>query len=254
MTDPIVSIRDLTYTFGDDRHPAVDKLTASVYPGEVTGLVGADGAGKTTLMRLMAGLLLPASGSVTVLEFDSVRDAEKIHTIIGYMPQKFGLYEDLSVIENLRLYADLKGLVGPQRQNTFERLLKFTDLNSFQDRLAGALSGGMKQKLGLACALVRKPALLLLDEASVGVDPISRRELWQMVKELVDDGIGVIWSTTYLDEAEKCGHILLLHEGRLLFHGAPQEMTDTKLRTVVYFYLASRRDLCYCLHLQWRRA
>lgn len=226
MTDAIVSINHLTYTFGHDQPPAVDDLTAFVYPGEVTGLVGADGAGKTTLIRLISGLLLPASGSVTVLQFDSAREAERIHALIGYMPQKFGLYEDLSVIENLRLYADLRGLVGPQRQVTFERLLKFTDLAGFTDRLAGALSGGMKQKLGLACALVQKPELLLLDEPSVGVDPISRRELWQMVEELVDEGIGVIWSTAYLDEAEKCGHVLLLHEGKLLFEGPPKELTD----------------------------
>ena len=156
MTEAIVSINHLTYTFGHDQPPAVDDLTAFVYPGEVTGLVGADGAGKTTLIRLIAGLLLPASGSVTVLQFDSVREAEQIHALIGYMPQKFGLYEDLTVIENLRLYADLRGLVGPQRQVTFERLLKFTDLARFTDRLAGALSGGMKQKLGLACALVQE--------------------------------------------------------------------------------------------------
>ena len=226
MTEAIVSINHLTYTFGHDPPPAVDDLTAFVYPGEVTGLVGADGAGKTTLIRLIAGLLLPASGSVKVLQFDSVREAERIHALIGYMPQKFGLYEDLTVIENLRLYADLRGLVGPQRQVTFERLLKFTDLARFTDRLAGALSGGMKQKLGLACALVQKPELLLLDEPSVGVDPISRRELWQMVEELVDEGIGVIWSTAYLDEAEKCGHVLLLHEGKLLFEGPPNELTD----------------------------
>ncbi len=226
MTDAIVSINHLTYTFGHDRRPAVDDLTAFVYPGEVTGLVGADGAGKTTLIRIIAGLLLPASGSVTVLQFDSAREAERIHSLIGYMPQKFGLYEDLTVIENLRLYADLRGLVGPQRQDTFKRLLKFTDLARFTDRLAGALSGGMKQKLGLACALVQKPELLLLDEPSVGVDPISRRELWQMVQELVDEGIGVIWSTAYLDEAEKCGHVLLLHEGKLLFEGPPKDLTD----------------------------
>jgi len=226
MTDAVVSINHLTYTFGHDQPPAVDDLTALVYPGEVTGLVGADGAGKTTLIRLIAGLLLPASGSVRVLQFDSVQEAERIHALIGYMPQKFGLYEDLTVIENLRLYADLRGLVGPQRQDTFERLLKFTDLARFTDRLAGALSGGMKQKLGLACALVQKPELLLLDEPSVGVDPISRRELWQMVEELVDEGIGVIWSTAYLDEAEKCGHVLLLHEGKLLFEGPPKELTD----------------------------
>ena len=221
----VVAIDRLTYVF-NEHSPAVDQLTAFVYPGEITGLVGADGAGKTTLIRLMAGLLTPTSGSVTVLEFDTAREAERIHFFIGYMPQKFGLYEDLTVIENLGLYADLRGVVGSQRQETFKRLLKFTDLERFQSRLAGALSGGMKQKLGLACALIKKPKLLLLDEPSVGVDPISRRELWRMVQELVDGGIGVIWSTAYLDEAEKCEHVLLLHEGKLLFEGPPKQLTD----------------------------
>ncbi len=222
----VVAIDRLTYVFKNEHSPAVDQLTAFVYPGEITGLVGADGAGKTTLIRLMAGLLTPTSGSVTVLEFDTAREAERIHFFIGYMPQKFGLYEDLTVIENLGLYADLRGVVGSQRQETFKRLLKFTDLERFQSRLAGALSGGMKQKLGLACALIKKPKLLLLDEPSVGVDPISRRELWRMVQELVDGGIGVIWSTAYLDEAEKCEHVLLLHEGKLLFEGPPKQLTD----------------------------
>jgi ABC-2 type transport system ATP-binding protein len=157
MTNAIVSINELTYTFQNEPRPAVDDLSASVYPAEVTGLVGADGAGKTTLIRLIAGLLLPSSGSVTVLGFDSAREAEKIHHLIGYMPQKFGLYEDLSVIENLGLYADLRGLVDERREETFKRLLKFTDLAEFTERLAGALSGGMKQKLGLACALSRSP-------------------------------------------------------------------------------------------------
>ena len=222
MTESIVSISKLTYVFHRERHPAVDDVTATVCPAEVTGLVGADGAGKTTLIRLIAGLLMPTSGSVTALGFDTGREAKQIHRRIGYMPQKFGLYEDLTVIENLRLYADLRGVMDRERQETFERLLKFTDLADFTDRLAGALSGGMKQKLGLACALVRKPDLLLLDEPSVGVDPISRRELWQMVQELVDQGIGVIWSTAYLDEAEKCGHVLLLHEGKAAIRQDPR--------------------------------
>ncbi len=143
------------------------------------------------------------------------------------MPQKFGLYEDLSVIQNLRLYADLRGVVGKERTDAFERLLKFTGLSPFQDRLAGNLSGGMKQKLGLACALVRKPSLLLLDEPSVGVDPISRRELWKMVRDLIDDGISVLWSTSYLDEAERCDSVLLLSGGKLLYNGPPKELTKT---------------------------
>ncbi len=205
---------------------ARDAVSAEVPAGMVMGLVGPDGAGKTTLLRLMAGLLRPDNGSVTVLGGDTVRQAEAVHASIGYMPQKFGLYEDLSVAENLRLYADLRGLPRDERGPAFERLLAFTDLARFTDRLAGRLSGGMKQKLGLACALIRKPRLLLLDEPSVGVDPISRRELWRMVQELKDEGIGVVWSTAYLDEAEACDRVLLLSEGRQLFSGTPGELTS----------------------------
>ncbi len=141
------------------------------------------------------------------------------------MPQRFGLYEDLTVDENLNLYADLYGVMGVERGRAFDRLLAFTDLARFTERLAGKLSGGMKQKLGLACALIRTPRLLLLDEPSVGVDPISRRELWSMVYELVDQGIGVVWSTAYLDEAERCGRVILLNEGKVLDDGPPAELT-----------------------------
>ena len=141
------------------------------------------------------------------------------------MPQRFGLYEDLSVLENLNLYADLRGVTGADRRRAFDRLLAFTDLARFTDRLAGKLSGGMKQKLGLACALIRTPRLLLLDEPSVGVDPISRRELWKMVYDLVDQGIGVVWSTAYLDEAERCAEVILLNEGKILDDGPPRELT-----------------------------
>ena len=210
--------------FGQGR-PALDAVSAEAPAGMVLGLVGPDGAGKTTLLRLMAGLLRPDSGSVTVLGGDTVRQAEAVHAGIGYMPQKFGLYEDLTVAENLRLYADLRGLPRDERGPAFERLLAFTDLARFTGRLAGRLSGGMKQKLGLACALIRKPRLLLLDEPSVGVDPISRRELWRMVQELRDEGIGVVWSTAYLDEAEACDRVLLLSEGRQLFSGTPAGLT-----------------------------
>lgn len=192
----------------------------------ITGLVGPDGAGKTTLIRIMAGLLLPSEGQVEVLGFDPVRQAAQIHERCGYMPQRFGLYEDLSVIQNLNLYADLRGLPDAERAQTYARLLQFTDLKRFTNRKAGALSGGMKQKLGLACALLSKPELLLLDEPSVGVDPLSRRDLWGMVQELVSEGIGVVWSTAYLDEAERCGEVILFHEGKKLFDGPPNELTQ----------------------------
>jgi ABC-2 type transport system ATP-binding protein len=205
--------------------PALDGITAVIRSGEITGLVGPDGAGKTTLIRLMTGLIPPDAGTIEVLGHDTRTDAARIHTSIGYMPQRFGLYEDLSVQENLDLYADLRGLAKAERPAVYQELLSFTDLKRFTARLAGNLSGGMKQKLGLACALLRKPRLLLLDEPSVGVDPISRRDLWKMVEALTAEGIGVLWSTAYLDEAEACDRVLLLNQGKLLFAGIPSDLT-----------------------------
>ena len=225
MTEALVTIDNVTKRFRPEGQPAVDSLTTSIKSGQVTGLVGPDGGGKTTLLRLMAALMLPSDGKMTVCGFDTRRDAAAIHEVIGYMPQRFGLYEDLSVIENLTLYADLRGVVGQTRRDTFERLLAFTDLARFTDRLAGALSGGMKQKLGLACAMLRSPKLLLLDEPSVGVDPISRRELWRMVYTLIGQGVGVVWSTAYLDEAENCAEVIVMNAGRVLFQGDPRQMT-----------------------------
>jgi ABC-2 type transport system ATP-binding protein len=222
----LVTIDGLTKRFGKDGPPALSELTALIKPGQVTGLVGPDGAGKTTFMRLLAGLMQPSAGRITVCGFDTVTDAADVHENIGYMPQRFGLYEDLSVIENLTLYADLRGVVGQRRIATFEKLLAFTDLARFQPRLAGALSGGMKQKLGLACAMLKSPRLLLLDEPSVGVDPISRRELWKMVYTLIGEGVGVVWSTAYLDEAENCAEVIVLNDGRALFQGDPKVMTQ----------------------------
>jgi ABC-2 type transport system ATP-binding protein len=225
MPDTLASIRNVSKQFPKTALPALDHINGSISAGQICGLVGADGAGKTTLLRLLAGLLEPSEGVISIFDLDSVKDSDAIHERIGYMPQRFGLYEDLTVIENLRLYADLRGVIGDERTAAFERLLRFTDLASFTTRLAGKLSGGMKQKLGLACALIRKPRLLLLDEPSVGVDPISRRELWKMVGDLVDDGIGVVWSTAYLDEAERCDTVILLNEGKLLHDGPPSELT-----------------------------
>lgn len=222
----LVEIKNIVKTFDNPSVTALDNINATIPKGQIFGLAGPDGAGKTTLIRLIAGLLKPTQGQISVDGFDTIQNAEMIHSIIGYMPQKFGLYEDLTVMQNLNLYADLKSVPANERKTEFDRLLAFTGLQPFTKRLAGALSGGMKQKLGLACALLRKPALLLLDEPSVGVDPISRRELWKMVTELVHQGISVVWSTAYLDEAERCSSVILLNQGKLLFNGPPHELTQ----------------------------
>ncbi|WP_295529535.1 ATP-binding cassette domain-containing protein [Novosphingobium sp. Chol11] len=223
MAGAVATATALTKRFAGQETAALDGVSIAIEQGRMTGLVGPDGAGKTTLIRILAGLIDPDSGEATVFGLPATATDR---SMIGYMPQRFGLYEDLTVIENLRLYADLRGLPPEERQANFDRLLDFTDLKRFSDRLAGKLSGGMKQKLGLACAMVRAPRLLLLDEPGVGVDPVSRRELWQMVKDLAGDGIGVLWSTAYLDEAEKCDTVTLLSEGKRLYDGPPQALTD----------------------------
>lgn len=205
---------------------ALQGVSLSMRPGAVTGLIGPDGAGKTTFMRLAAGLLVPDAGQVGVLGLDSTRDAIQVQAALGYMPQRFGLYEDLTVQENLDLYADLQGVPEAARPERFEALMRMTGLAQFTTRLAGRLSGGMKQKLGLACTLVRAPRLLLLDEPTVGVDPVSRRELWSIVDRLVkSDGMSVLLSTAYLDEAERCSEVILLHEGKILDQGSPTAMS-----------------------------
>ncbi|HAT8179491.1 TPA: ATP-binding cassette domain-containing protein [Legionella pneumophila] len=231
-SNPLVSINGVSKSFPGNLDPALDNVSAKIFAGQITGLVGPDGAGKSTLMRLICSLMMPTQGTITVDNLNTQTDSEKIHAITGYMPQKFGLYEDLTIIENLRLYAELRNLHGEKREEQFRTLLKFTALEPFQKRLAGNLSGGMKQKLGLACALMGEPKLLLLDEPSVGVDPISRRELWTMVQGLLGKGMGVVWSTAYLDEAEKCDQILLLNAGKPIYHGKPGDfLQKTKDRT-----------------------
>ncbi len=223
----VLSVQGLKKEFAVKKRPPVQALrgvSLQAMAGRVTGLVGADGAGKTTLIRIAAGLLVPTEGRVTVLGFDSVGDTLEIQSRVGYMPQKFGLYQDLTVAENMDLYADLQGVPGAERAERYRRLQDMTGLASFTRRRAGDLSGGMKQKLGLACALIKSPRVLLLDEPTVGVDPVSRRELWKIVYELVErDRIGVFVSTAYLDEAERCSQVVVLHEGQILAEGTPRE-------------------------------
>jgi ABC-2 type transport system ATP-binding protein len=211
---------------GEREVRALQGVSLRARRGVVTGLIGPDGAGKTTLMRLIAGLLEPDSGCIRVLGMDATHDSLRVQAALGYMPQRFGLYEDLSVQENLDLYADLQGVPKPERPARYRELMQMTGLAPFGSRLAGRLSGGMKQKLGLACTLVRAPEFLLLDEPTVGVDPISRRELWAIVYRLTQaEGMSVLLSTAYLEEAERCDEVIVLHEGRVLIRGRPAELS-----------------------------
>ncbi|MEE3500335.1 ATP-binding cassette domain-containing protein [Acidiphilium acidophilum] len=225
---PALAIVGITRRFhvGKRHVVALDGVSATTTPGLVTGLIGPDGAGKTTLMRLIAGLLRADSGSISVFGIDVHTDPLSVQGMISYMPQRFGLYDDLTVAENLELYADLQGVVPTARAARYAELMQMTGLASFTTRLAGKLSGGMKQKLGLACTLIRPPRLLLLDEPTVGVDPVSRRELWSIVDHLVRSAnMTVLLSTAYLDEAERCDDVLLLHEGNLIGAGRPGDFT-----------------------------
>jgi ABC-2 type transport system ATP-binding protein len=229
MDAPVLSGRGLSrhFTVKGAKAPlvAVRDISLEVPSGALTALVGPDGAGKTTLLRMAAGLLAPSSGSLSVLGIDVAARPQAVQDRISYMPQRFGLYEDLSVQENMDLYADLHGVPMDMRRDRFARLLHMTDLGRFTSRPAGKLSGGMKQKLGLACTLVRSPELLLLDEPTVGVDPLSRRELWEIVHQLVDEErLSVIISTAYLDEAERCRQVFVMHGGQLLAQGAPADL------------------------------
>lgn len=238
MTNYVANITNLVKKFGDNT--AINDISVSLEEGKIIGLVGPDGAGKTTFIRLLLGLLLPTSGSIKVLGLNPATDVDELHKYIGYMPQKFGLYEDLSVIENLNLYADLKNISREEKDATFKMLLDFTGLQPFQTRLAGNLSGGMKQKLGLACALLGKPKFLLLDEPGVGVDPISRRELMKMVRNLAQNNMTILWSTSYLDEAEGFDEVMLFNEGKMIYNGIPSMLTQTMEGNV---FLARKDDM-----------
>ena len=202
---------------------AIEELSFSVNRGEILGLVGPDGAGKTTMLRILAGVLPADAGSVQVAGADVIRDPEAVKTHISYMPQQFGLYEDLTVDENIRFYAELFQISAIERDRRSAQLLAACGMGPFRRRLAGNLSGGMKRKLALVCALINRPQVLLLDEPTTGVDPVSRRELWAILYAMVFEGVTAVVSTAYLDEAERCHRLLLLHRGRGLFCGTPPE-------------------------------
>ena len=220
-----IETKDLVKTFAGGKTTAVDHLSLTIEKGQTVGLIGADGAGKTTLLRLIGGLLLPDAGSLSVCGLDPVKDKARLSAKIGYMPQKFGLYEDLTVRENLEFYADLKNI-----GRDFSAMLAFAGLSAFQERLAGKLSGGMKQKLGLVCALAGSPELILLDEPSFGVDPVSRRELLKMVKSAAGGKATVLWSTAYMDEAHGFDTVIVIDKGRIIYQGRPGENNTFHIR------------------------
>jgi ABC-2 type transport system ATP-binding protein len=220
--EPIIRTRGLTRKFG--ALTAVDRLDLEVAPGEIFGLVGPDGAGKTTTLRLLCGLLEPSAGTAEVAGYDVARHPQAVKDQIGYMAQRFGLYGDLTVDENMAFYADLFGIVGEERARLVTRLLEMTRMAPFRTREAGRLSGGMKQKLALMCTLLHRPRVLLLDEPTNGVDPVSRRDFWTILYQLLKDGITIFMTTAYLDEAERCNRVGLMHRGRLIRCEAPETL------------------------------
>jgi ABC-2 type transport system ATP-binding protein len=226
---PIIETLDLTRRFGE--LTAVDHLNLTVAPGEIFGLVGPDGAGKTTTLRLLCGLIDPTEGSARVAGHDVAREAQAVKDQIGYMAQRFGLYGDLTVEENMVFYSDLFAITGAERDRLMVELLRMTRMEPFRGRQAGKLSGGMKQKLALMCTLLHRPQILFLDEPTNGVDPVSRRDFWAILYQLLKDGITVFMTTAYLDEAERCNRVGLMYKGKLIRCQAPEQMkreTDSK--------------------------
>ncbi len=247
MNDPIaIQASSLSKSFNGTA--AVSNLELNVRRGELYGLVGPDGAGKTTTLRMLAGIMDPTSGDARVAGHSVRTEGELIKEKIGYMSQRFGLYEDLTVIENIEFYADIYGVPRSERSARFDRLLGFSNLAPFRKRLAGALSGGMKQKLGLACALVHTPEVLLLDEPTNGVDPVSRRDFWKILYDLLKDRVTIFVSTSYLDEAERCTRIGLLYDGRLIKEDDPLALRRSYPLPVVEIWCAEVRRAGRLLH------
>ncbi len=241
----VIRAENLTKKFGD--LAAVDGLSLDVAAGEVFGLVGPDGAGKTTTMRLLTGIMDPTAGEAWVAGLHAVKEAEAVKERIGYMAQRFGLYPDLSVMENLNFYADIYSVPKKGRQEIIDRLLAFSNLTAFKKRLAENLSGGMKQKLGLACALVHTPQVLFLDEPTNGVDPVSRRDFWRILYQLVRQKVTIFVSTAYLDEAERCSRVGLMHKGKMFACGTPDEIKNLMSGSILEIQTSRPRDAAVLL-------
>jgi ABC-2 type transport system ATP-binding protein len=219
-----IQTTNLTKTFGSVT--AVNRLTFEVKAGEIYGLVGPDASGKTTTLRMLCGILPPDGGEATVAGCDIRKDAESLKEKVGYLPQRFGLYGDLTVLENIHFYADLYEVPRKKRTERIERLLRFANLEPFGKRRAQDLSGGMKQKLGLICALIHTPEILFLDEPTTGVDPLSRRDFWLILYELLKEGVTILFSTSYLDEAERCNRVGLIYQGESLVSDTPSNVKE----------------------------
>ena len=220
MSNTIVSLRNVSKSFGSIE--AVRDVSLEIERGMIFGLVGSDGAGKSTLLRMVATMIKPSRGEIMIDAFDVVKQKDKVKTMIGYMPQRFGLYQDLTVEENLDFFMDIFGITGVERKKRKERYLGFSNLLPYTERLAGDLSGGMKQKLGLACVLSHHPRVLILDEPTNGVDPVSRQEFWEILTEMRSQGMTILVSTAYLDEGEKCDQLALMHQSRIIKTATPE--------------------------------
>ncbi|MGC9367684.1 MAG: ABC transporter ATP-binding protein [bacterium] len=239
MTEPVITVEDVCKNFNSVQ--ALKSISLQVQPGEIFGLIGPDGAGKTTLIRIMTTVMSPAKGKVNILGWDSDKQAQKIKDNIGYMSQQFGLYNDLTVLENLKFYADVYQLSSDQWQQRLPHLLDFSGLAEFIKRKAGNLSGGMKQKLGLICTLIHTPKILFLDEPTNGVDPLSRREFWKILYTLTSQGLTIVVSTAYLEEAERCTKIGLIHRGELLAWGSSQHIKQMIPQKVIEIRCSDNR-------------
>jgi ABC-2 type transport system ATP-binding protein len=227
MTNNAITVEGISKRYpGQKDKLALNKISFNVPQGSLYGIIGPDGAGKTTLLRILSSVMLQSSGKASVLGFDTRRKAEEIRKLIGYMPQEFSQYPDLNLIENLNFFANIQGVSKSQKQERIEKMLTLTNLSGFRQRAAGNLSGGMKKKLALSCAMVHNPRVLILDEPTTGVDPVSRAEFWSLLSTIVKDGVTVLISTPYMDEAERCSMVGILYDGQILKEGTPEALTD----------------------------
>lgn len=227
MTNNAITVEGISKRYpGQKDKLALNKISFNVPQGSLYGIIGPDGAGKTTLLRILSSVMLQSSGKASVLGFDTRRKAEEIRKLIGYMPQEFSQYPDLNLIENLNFFANIQGVSKAQKQERIEKMLTLTNLSGFRQRAAGNLSGGMKKKLALSCAMVHNPRVLILDEPTTGVDPVSRAEFWSLLSTIVKDGVTVLISTPYMDEAERCSMVGILYDGQILKEGTPEALTD----------------------------